>query len=71
VDENSVAAARLRTAIELAGATLLMTREHFRRQQPAASEEELSALVNEWLAKQHRAEFSDPVFRLRAPARPV
>jgi len=67
MSRNDAAGANLRTGIELAGATLLMMREHFRRQHPKASEDELTALVNDWLNAKHAGEFDEPAFRVRRP----
>lgn len=53
-------------ALDLAEAGVLVLREHIRRLHPAASEEQLDALVARRMAELHENEFTDGPFMRRA-----
>ncbi|MEX0784510.1 MAG: hypothetical protein WD557_17880 [Dehalococcoidia bacterium] len=61
----------LQRAVQVADAAVRLRRKYFRRQDPELTEEELTALVNEWLWRRNQSEMNIPGFRVRwsAPRR--
>ena len=58
----------LTAALDLTEAALLVLREHFRREYPAATEEELDRLAGERMVELHANEFTDGPYRVRKVA---
>ncbi len=58
----------LAAALDLSEAARLVLREHFRRENPGATEEELDRLASRRMIELHGNEFSDGAFRVRQVA---
>jgi hypothetical protein len=69
-EDSSPAAlgARLRFAFEMVEAGVELMRCNLRREHPAASEERIQELLNEWLLWRRPDEFSEGSLRLRNAA---
>jgi hypothetical protein len=60
-EERKRCASRLRTALELADSGIALQRAKLRRQNPDASDEEISQMLREWLHHRPGAEHGDAV----------
>lgn len=63
IDDDAIAAARLRMAFDLFVAGRRMMRQNLRRRHPDASEEEIERRLGEWMRQRPGAEHGDGVGR--------
>jgi hypothetical protein len=64
-ERNEVVASNLRIALEMFGLGESIMRQNLKRMHPAASEEEIEAMVSAWLLERPGAEHGDAPGKLR------